>query len=134
MPRTSIEDPYPKPDLADMRQAPPHPGAILLKAFIEPQGHGFQAKAARAMGMSTIRFNQILSGKRSLTPESAVLIGELTHTSPIMWLHMQADHDLWHALHAFASASTAVHASIRRVATVFECVKPGKQLVEEKRR
>jgi len=42
--------------------------------------------------------NEIVLGKRAVTAETAVLMGELAKTNPRLWLHLQADYDLWHAL------------------------------------
>jgi addiction module HigA family antidote len=88
----------PGAELARMKREPTHPGEMFLEEFIKPRGFGAQAKAARAMGMSTNRLNEICSKKRGVTAETAVLMGALTGTSPQMWLHLQADYDLWHAL------------------------------------
>ena len=85
-------------DLSRMRHPPTHPGDVLLKEFLEPFGHGAQARAARAMGMSTVRLNEVCLGKRPVTAETAILIGALTTTSPQLWLHLQADYDLWHLM------------------------------------
>jgi addiction module HigA family antidote len=85
-------------DLARMRRAPTHPGEILLKEFLEPHGFGAQAAAAKAMGMSKVRLNQIIGGHRAMTAETCVLVAALTGTSPQFWAHLQADHDVWRAL------------------------------------
>ena len=87
-------------NLARMRRPPTHPGEILDKEFLEPLGRGAQTAAAARMGMSLNRLNEILIGKRGVSAESAVLIGALTGTDPRMWLGMQADFDLWHAMRA----------------------------------
>ena len=87
------------PDLAKMVRPPTHPGEVLLKEFLEPLGYGAQGAAADAMGMSRNRLNEIVMERRPVTAESAVLIGALTGTDPRMWLHMQADRDLWQAMH-----------------------------------
>jgi addiction module HigA family antidote len=47
------------------------------------------------MGMSSNRLNELVKGKRDLTPENAILIGALTNTDPRFWLHLQVDHSLW---------------------------------------
>lgn len=85
------------PDLARMRQPPTHPGEIFEEEFRKPSGIS-QAEAARRMQMSVNRLNEIVKGKRGVTAETAIAFGELTKTSPAMWMHMQGDHDLWHAL------------------------------------
>lgn len=84
-------------DLALMRRPPTHPGEIFEEEWRKPSGVS-QAEAARRMGMSTNRLNEIVAGKRGVTAETAVLMGALTHTDPRLWLHLQADYDLWHAM------------------------------------
>lgn len=88
-------------DLSRMRRSPTHPGEIFLKEFLEPLGYGAQARAARTMGMSTVRLNEVCTGKRPVTPETALLIAAATGTSAQMWLHLQADYDLWHLMQEF---------------------------------
>jgi addiction module HigA family antidote len=86
-------------DLRRMHRPPTHPGEIFEEEYRKPSGIS-QAEAARRMGMSTNRLNEIVLGKRGVTAETAVLMGELTKTDPRLWLHLQADYDLWRALRA----------------------------------
>lgn len=97
-----------------MRRPPTHPGELLLEEYIKPRGFGAQAASARAMGMSTNRLNEICAAKRGVTAETAVLIGRLTNTSPQMWLYLQADYDLWHALRAVTTTVRPLTATERR--------------------
>src|SRR5437868_11767284 len=85
------------PDLSRMRQPPTHPGEMFEEEYRKPSGIS-QAEAARRMGMSTNRLNEIVAGKRGVTAETAVLFSALTGVSPQFWMHLQADYDLWHAL------------------------------------
>lgn len=94
-------------DLGRMRRPPTHPGEIFEEEWRKPSGVS-QAEAARRMGMSTNRLNEIVAGKRGVTAETAVLIGALTGTSPQIWLHLQADYDLWHALRKTDTSSISV--------------------------
>src|SRR4051812_1319277 len=85
-------------ELARMRREPTHPGEMFETEWLKPRGFGAQADAARRMGMSTNRLNEIIAKKRGVTPATAVLFGAVTKTDPALWLHLQADYDLWHAL------------------------------------
>lgn len=84
-------------DLRRMRRPPTHPGEIFEEEYRKPSGIS-QAEAARRMGISTNRMNEIVMGKRGVTAETAVLMAALTSTTPQFWLHLQAEHDVWHAL------------------------------------
>lgn len=85
------------PDLGRMRRPPTHPGEMFEEEYRKPSGIS-QAEAARRMRISTNRLNEIVAGKRGVTAETAILMGALTATDPRVWLHLQADYDLWHAL------------------------------------
>ena len=100
---TAASKPKDGADLAGMRRAPTHPGEIFEEEFRKPSAIS-QAEAARRMGMSANRLNEIVAGKRGVTAETAILIAALTGTSPTFWLHLQADHDLWHALQTTKTA------------------------------
>ena len=49
---------------------PTHPGEILLEEFLRPLGLT-QVVFARHIGVPTQRVNEIIRGKRGITPESA---------------------------------------------------------------
>jgi len=70
-----------------------HPGVILLKEFIEPLGLTQKALAAH-IGIPVQRVNEIVRGKRGVTPDTAWLLSEAFSTSPEFWLNLQANHDL----------------------------------------
>ncbi len=70
-----------------------HPGVILLKEFLEPMGQTQRALADH-LGIPIQRINQIVRGKRGVTPETAWLLSEALNTSPEFWLNLQANHDL----------------------------------------
>ena len=86
-------------DVGRMRRPPTHPGEILLEEFLVPLGLS-QAEAARRMGVSTNRLNELVRGKRGVTAETALRLGQLLGTSPEFWLNLQMMFDLWHALQA----------------------------------
>ena len=70
-----------------------HPGVILLKEFIEPLGLSQKAVAAH-IGIPVQRINEIVRGKRGVSPNTAWLFSEAFDTSPEFWLNLQATHDL----------------------------------------
>lgn len=70
-----------------------HPGEILLEEFLRPLGMT-QAAAAKALGMSTVRVNALVRGKRGVTADTALRLAQLFKTSPQFWMHMQANFDL----------------------------------------
>jgi len=73
------------------------PGEILLEEFIKPEGIG-QADAARRLGISLNRLNEIILGKRGISADTALRLARLLKTSPQFWMRLQADWDLHLAL------------------------------------
>ncbi len=73
------------------------PGEILLEEFLKPLGIG-QLDAARRLGVSLNRLNEIVLGKRSITADTALRLGRLLKTSPQFWMRLQADWDLHRAI------------------------------------
>lgn len=72
---------------------PTHPGEILLEEFLTPMNVSQVAFAAH-IGVPTQRVNEIVRGKRGVSPETAWLFAEALGTSPEFWLNLQTNHDL----------------------------------------
>jgi len=70
-----------------------HPGIILLKEFLEPL-ELTQKALAMHVGVPLQRINEVIRGKRGITPGTAWLLAEALNTSPEFWLNLQAIHDL----------------------------------------
>jgi addiction module HigA family antidote len=70
-----------------------HPGQILLAEFIEPM-RLTQAELARALHIPLNRVNELVRGKRGVTPESALLLSQYFRNSPEFWMNLQTAHDL----------------------------------------
>lgn len=72
---------------------PAHPGEILLREFLVPMDLS-QVRLAAHLGVPLQRINELVNGKRGVTPETAWLLGQALGTSPQFWLNLQASHDL----------------------------------------
>jgi len=70
-----------------------HPGEILLDELNERQLT--QAEFSEIIGRPARTVNEIIKGKRGITPETAGVIAAGLGTSPDMWLSMQAEYDLF---------------------------------------
>lgn len=70
-----------------------HPGIILLKEFLEPLGLTQKALAMH-IGIPVQRINEIVRGKRGVSPNTAWLFSEAFNTTPEFWLNLQAIYDL----------------------------------------
>lgn len=72
---------------------PTHPGEILLEEFLNPLGLS-QVAFAKHIGVPTQRINEIVRGKRGVTPDTAWLFSQAFGTTPEFWLNLQAAYDL----------------------------------------
>jgi addiction module HigA family antidote len=81
------------------------PGEMLLEEFLKPLGLG-QVEAARRLGVSLNRLNEIVLGKRGITADTALRLGRLLKTSPQFWMRLQADWDLNEAMKRQARAAS----------------------------
>ena len=72
---------------------PTHPGEILREEFLRPMGIT-QVAFARHIGVPTQRINEIVRGKRGITPETAWLFAQSLNTTPEFWINLQSAHDL----------------------------------------
>jgi antitoxin HigA-1 len=70
-----------------------HPGQILLAEFLEPL-QLTQAELARTLHIPLNRVNELVRGKRGITPETALLLAEYFRNSPEFWMNLQTAHDL----------------------------------------
>jgi addiction module HigA family antidote len=73
------------------------PGELLLEEYLKPLGVG-QLEAARRLGISLNRLNEIVLGKRGITADTALRLGRFLKTSPQLWMRLQADWDLHQAM------------------------------------
>ncbi len=80
------------------RDRPPtHPGEMLFEEFLKPLGMTQKELAKRAR-ISYPRVNELVHGKRSVTPDTALRLSQLFGTTPEFWLSGQLAWDLWHAM------------------------------------
>jgi addiction module HigA family antidote len=76
---------------------------MLRAEFIEPLGITQTAFAAR-LGVSFPRLNEVIKGRRSVTPDTALRLAQLLGMPADFWLGLQSDWDLWQAMHSDKSA------------------------------
>ena len=69
------------------------PGEILLTEFLEPLGIS-QYRLAQATGLSQTRISEIVRGKRSITPATALRLAKALGVDDHFWINIQTDYDL----------------------------------------
>jgi antitoxin HigA-1 len=72
---------------------PIHPGEILLEEFLRPLGIS-QYRLAQAIGVPPRRINEIVHGKRSISPDTALRLSRAFGTSDRFWMNLQTRYDL----------------------------------------
>lgn len=75
---------------------PIHPGEILLEEFLMPM-ELTQRELADAIHVPYQRVNEIVNGRRGITPSTALRLGKYFGTSPDFWLNLQKRTDLYEA-------------------------------------
>ena len=73
--------------------APIHPGEILLEEFLLPYDVS-QYELAKVVGVPPRRINEIVHGKRSITPDTALRLARAFDVSDRFFLNLQAKYDL----------------------------------------
>jgi addiction module HigA family antidote len=76
---------------------PSHPGEILLKDFLEPSSIT-QSALADAIHVPFQRINELINGKRGITPSTALRLAKFFGNSAEFWLNLQQAWDLYRVL------------------------------------
>jgi addiction module HigA family antidote len=69
-----------------------HPGEILADELEEL--HMSAAELARTLHVPTNRITQILAGKRAITADTALRLGQWLGTGPELWINLQKSYEL----------------------------------------
>lgn len=84
---------------------PPQPGQFLESRFLKPLGIS-QTDLAKALGVSRRRVNELINGRRAITPDTAVRLAMYFGNEAAFWMHLQVAWDMH-------SAAREVRASMR---------------------
>lgn len=72
---------------------PIHPGEVLNEEFLAPMNIT-QYRLAKSIGVDPRRIHSIVHGQRSITAETALLLGRFFGNSPGFWMGLQAQYAL----------------------------------------
>jgi addiction module HigA family antidote len=75
------------------RLPPIHPGEILIEEFLKPMGIS-QYRLAKDINVPARRINEIVQGKRSITPDTALRLSRYFEMSERFWINLQARYAL----------------------------------------
>ena len=77
-------------------RAPTHPGEMLFEEFLRPMGLT-QRELADGIRVPYQRVNELVNGRRGVTPHTALRLAKFLGTSPDVWMNLQLRWDLFHA-------------------------------------
>ena len=95
------------PNTAERKIRPTHPGEMLREDFL-PDYQLTASGLAAALGVSRQTINELLRGRRAISPEMALRLARLFGNSPDFWLNAQRAVDL-------RDAARAISAKIKRI-------------------
>lgn len=75
---------------------PTHPGEMLLEEFLNPM-HLTQRKLADSIHVPYQRVNDIVNGRRGITPSTALRLAKFFGMSADFWMNVQLRWDLYFA-------------------------------------
>ena len=81
---------------------PPHPGEFLDTRFLKPL-HISQTELAQSLGVSRRRVNELINGRRAITPDTAVRLGVYFGNEASFWMHLQVAWDMHAAVRQLRS-------------------------------
>lgn len=91
-----------------MKLLPPiSPGEILFEEFMEPLGIS-QYRLAKDIGVSARRINEIVHGKRAITPDTSLRLAKYFRMSDGFFLSLQMDYDMRIARRALEKTTKAI--------------------------
>ena len=79
--------------MATKKLVPVHPGEILMEEFLEPMGIT-QYRLSKDIGVGPRRINEIVHGKRAISPDTALRLARYFGMTETFWLNLQAHYDL----------------------------------------
>ncbi len=95
------------PNTRKRKIRPTHPGEMLREDFLPD--YGLTASGlAEALGVSRQTINELLRGRRAVSPDMALRLSRLFGNTPEFWLNAQRAVDLW-------AAAQAIKTEVKRI-------------------
>lgn len=87
---------------------PTHPGEMLLEEFLDPMGIS-QRDLADNIHVPYQRVNEIVNGRRGITPSTALRLAKFFDMSPDFWMNLQLRWDLYFAQQTEVKILESIH-------------------------
>jgi addiction module HigA family antidote len=84
--------------MINTKRKPVSVGEMIKEEYLEPLGLT-QGQLAKAMGVSRRTVNEICTGRRAVTVDTALILAKVFGNTPDFWLNLQRRNDIWTALH-----------------------------------
>lgn len=88
-------------------RSPTHPGEMLLSEFLAPMGIT-QRELADGIHVPYQRINELINGKRGITPATALRLAKFFGNTAGFWMNLQLRCDLFNAEKNEAEALAAI--------------------------
>ena len=89
-------------------RTPTHPGEILLEEFLVPMGLT-QRQLADSLRVPYQRVNDLIHGRRGMTPDTALRLSKFFGSTPEFWMNLQLRWDLYTATQKSKSTIESIH-------------------------
>jgi addiction module HigA family antidote len=80
------------------QQPPTHPGEMILEEFLKPMNIT-QQELANSIHVPYQRVNDLIRGRRGITPNTALRLAKYFNMSADFWMNLQLRWDLYKAEH-----------------------------------
>lgn len=80
------------------KRKPVSVGEIITEEYLKPLGIT-QGQLGQAMGVSRRTVNELCTGKRTITVDTALMLATVFENTPEFWLNLQRRIDIWNVLH-----------------------------------
>ncbi len=84
------------------KRRPTPPGEILKYEFLEPLRIN-QKQLAESLGITRVRINEIILGKRAISPDTVLRLAHYFNTTVDFWLGLQMDVNVWDTMQKYSS-------------------------------
>ncbi len=86
---------------------PTHPGEMLFEEFLKPMALS-QRELAEGIRVPYQRVNELINGRRGITPSTALRLAKYFGNTPDFWMSLQLRWDLFHAQRSEAKALRSI--------------------------
>jgi addiction module HigA family antidote len=98
-------------------RTPTHPGEMLLEEFLTPMSLT-QRELANAIHVPYQRINDLVNGRRGVTPSSALRLAKFFGNSPDFWMNLQLRWDLYFAQQSETKVIETIHTYKHHASTI----------------